>query len=35
MSVCIEANDLTKSFNKRVVVDRISFRVEKGEVLGF
>ena len=34
MNVCIEANDLTKSFNKRVVVDRISFRVEKGEVFG-
>ena len=34
MSMCIEVKDLTKSFNGRVVVDEISFRVEKGEVFG-
>ncbi|MGN0387019.1 MAG: ABC transporter ATP-binding protein [Lachnospiraceae bacterium] len=34
MNTCIEVKDLTKSFNGRVVVDGISFRVEKGEVFG-
>ncbi|MGN0622664.1 MAG: ABC transporter ATP-binding protein [Oscillospiraceae bacterium] len=34
MNTCIEAKDLTKSFNGRVVVDNITFRVEKGEVFG-
>ncbi|MGN0245574.1 MAG: ABC transporter ATP-binding protein [Lachnospiraceae bacterium] len=34
MKTCIEVKDLTKSFDKRVVVDGISFCVEKGEVFG-
>lgn len=34
MNACIEVKDLTKSFNGRVVVDEITFRVEKGEVFG-
>lgn len=34
MSACIEVKDLTKSFNGRVVVDGITFRVEEGEVFG-
>ena len=34
MNTCIEVKDLTKSFNGRVVVDRITFRIEKGEVFG-
>lgn len=34
MNACIEVKDLTKSFNGRVVVDGITFRVEKGEVFG-
>lgn len=34
MSTCIEVKDLTMSFNGRVVVDKITFRVEKGEVFG-
>ena len=34
MNTCIEVKDLTKSFNGRKVVDKISFRVEKGEVFG-
>ena len=34
MSTCIEVKDLTKSFNGRVVVDKITFRVEQGEVFG-
>ena len=34
MNTCIEVKDLTKSFDKRVVVDGISFCVEKGEVFG-
>ena len=34
MNTCIEVKDLTKSFNGRVVVDGISFRVDKGEVFG-
>ena len=34
MSTCIEVKDLTKSFNGRTVVDKITFRVEKGEVFG-
>ena len=34
MNTCIEVNDLTKSFNGRVVVDKITFRIEKGEVFG-
>lgn len=34
MNTCIEVKDLTKSFNGRTVVDKISFRVEKGEVFG-
>ena len=34
MNTCIEVKDLTKSFNGRVVVDGITFRVEKGEVFG-
>ena len=31
----IEARHLTKSFGKKLAVDDISFRVERGEVLGF
>lgn len=34
MSTCIEANDLTKSFRGRTVVNGLSFRVETGEVFG-
>ena len=34
MNTCIEVKDLAKSFNGRTVVDKISFRVEKGEVFG-
>ncbi|MGN0318623.1 MAG: ABC transporter ATP-binding protein [Lachnospira sp.] len=34
MNSCIEVKNLTKSFNGRVVVDGLSFRVEKGEVFG-
>ena len=34
MNTCIEVKNLTKSFNGRTVVDKISFRVEKGEVFG-
>ena len=34
MNTCIEVKDLTKSFNGRVVVDGITFRVEQGEVFG-
>lgn len=34
MNACIEVKDLTKSFNGRVVVDGITFHVEKGEVFG-
>lgn len=34
MNTCIEVKNLTKSFNKRVVVDGINFRVEKEEVFG-
>lgn len=32
--MCIEANDLTKSFKGRTVVDGLTFRVKKGEVFG-
>ena len=32
--MCIEANNLTKSFQGRTVVDGLTFRVEKGEVFG-
>ena len=34
MNTCIEVKDLAKSFNRRTVVDKISFHVEKGEVFG-
>lgn len=34
MNTCIEVKDLTKSFHGRAVVDKITFRVEKGEVFG-
>ena len=34
MNTCIEVKNLKKSFNGRTVVDKISFRVEKGEVFG-
>ena len=34
MNTCIEVKDLTKTFNGRVVVDKITFRVENGEVFG-
>lgn len=34
MNTCIEVKDLTKSLGGRVVVDKITFRVEKGEVFG-
>lgn len=34
MSTCIEVKNLTKSFGERVVVDGVTFRVEKGEVFG-
>lgn len=32
--MCIEANDLTKSFQGRTVVDGLTFRVKNGEVFG-
>ena len=31
----IEINGLTKRYGKKMVLDHISFRVEKGEILGF
>ena len=31
----IEINGLTKRYGKKTVLDHISFRVEKGEILGF
>lgn len=31
----IEVNELTKSFGKFIAVDRVSFKVKKGEVFGF
>lgn len=31
----IEVQDLTKSFGEKIAVDRISFSVNKGEILGF
>lgn len=34
MNTCIEVKDLTKSLGGRLVVDKITFRVEKGEVFG-
>ena len=34
MNTCIEVKELTKSYNGRTVVDKISFCVEKGEVFG-
>lgn len=34
MNTCIEVKDLTKLLGGRVVVDKISFRVETGEVFG-
>lgn len=34
MNTCIEAKDLTKSLGGRIVADKITFRVEKGEVFG-
>lgn len=34
MNTCIEVKDLTKSLGGRVVVDKITFRVEKGEFFG-
>ena len=34
MNTCIEVKNLTKSFGGRVVVDNITFRVERGEVFG-
>ena len=34
MDTCIEVKDLTKSLGGRIVVDKITFRVEKGEVFG-
>ena len=34
MNTCIEVKGLTKSFNSRAVVDKITFRVGKGEVFG-
>lgn len=34
MNNCIEVKNLTKSFNGRVVVDGITFSVEKGKVFG-
>ena len=30
----IEARNLVKTFKKRTVVDRVSLRVEKGEIVG-
>lgn len=34
MSICMEANNLTKTFRGRTVVDGLSFRVQSGEVFG-
>ena len=34
MSICMEADRLTKSYGGRTVVDGLSFRVESGEVFG-
>ena len=34
MNTCIEVKDLTKSLGGRIVADKITFRVEKGEVFG-
>lgn len=34
MNTCIEVKDLTKSLGGRVVVDKITFHVENGEVFG-
>ena len=34
MSVCLEANNVTKSFHGRCVVDGLSFQVHNGEVFG-
>lgn len=34
MNTCIEVKNLTKSLGGRVVVDKITFHVEKGEVFG-
>lgn len=34
MSICLEANNLTKSFQGRCVVDGLSFQVHSGEVFG-
>lgn len=34
MNNCIEVKNLTKSFNGRIVVDGITFSVEKGKVFG-
>ena len=31
MNTCIKVKDLTKSFGERVVVDKITFRVESGQ----
>lgn len=33
-TTCIEACELTKSFNGQKVVDGLSFSVEKGQVFG-
>lgn len=35
MNTCIEVKDLTKSFNGRIVVDEISFRVERRMILWY
>src|SRR4051794_26953385 len=35
MSNMIEVNKLTKNFGQVVAVDRVSFQVKKGEVVGF
>lgn len=35
MNTCVEVKDLTKSFNGRTVVDKITFRVEKERFLDF
>ena len=34
MNTCIEVKNLTKSLGGRIVADKITFRVEKGEVFG-
>ena len=34
MCICIEAEELTKKFGARTVVDRLSFSVRKGEAFG-